>query len=431
MILVVNNCFAELDHAAAAFADAALLSTYVRPYTKLQRSWQQRAESIPGLARLSKRTFGRRALPTGVPELLVHQAGVPWDIMLAMWLRLPGRSGGYETIRSGLLNARTQALARAAARVFASEQAVVANWRCAEEVFNKAKRTNALCVLDYPLAHHRFARSYLRAEAERRPEFAGTLNGLHVPLKTEGRLDREIELADLILVGSTFARDTFVAEGVPEEKLAVVPYGADVRTFAPPTIPTRHKGRRMRLLFVGQIGQRKGVGYLLEAVNQMARRDVDLTLVGQIQGDGKAFRSFRHVFRHIPHVPRVELRKIYHQADVFVFPTLMEGMPLVILEAMASGLPVITTERGPSDIVRDGVEGFIVPPRDVDSIVEKIQVLQHDPGLRAEMGRSARNRALQFTWANYRSRLLRLISVSMSSIDPHDCQRDHEITYRT
>ena len=89
---------------------------------------------------------------------------------------------------------------------------------------------------------------------------------------------------------------------------------------------------------------------------------------------------------------------------MFVFPTLIEGMPIVVLEAMASGLPVITTPNGPGDIVRDGVDGFVVPIRDPDAIVEKLEYLRAHPEHRREMGINARQRALEFSWAAYQRR---------------------------
>jgi glycosyltransferase involved in cell wall biosynthesis len=165
-----------------------------------------------------------------------------------------------------------------------------------------------------------------------------------------------------------------------------------------------HDRNGLRLLFVGQIGQRKGISYLLEAARRTAAQGDSLTLVGQIQGSGRALVPYRDGFRHVPHVPRVELREIYRQADVFVFPTLVEGMGIVVLEAMASGLPVITTPNGPGDIVRDGVDGFLVPPRDVDAIVERLERLRADPQLRQEMARNARIRAQEFTWDAYRKK---------------------------
>jgi glycosyltransferase involved in cell wall biosynthesis len=162
----------------------------------------------------------------------------------------------------------------------------------------------------------------------------------------------------------------------------------------------------LRLLFIGQISQRKGIFYLLEAASRLKNTYAQLTLVGQIQGDGRALTPYQHLYHHIPHVPHMELCEIYRQADVFVFPTLVEGMPMVILEAMASGLPVITTPNGPGDIVRDGVDGFLVPPRSVEAIVNGLERLRADPILRKAMGINARERALQFTWNKYRKKIV-------------------------
>jgi glycosyltransferase involved in cell wall biosynthesis len=76
-------------------------------------------------------------------------------------------------------------------------------------------------------------------------------------------------------------------------------------------------------------------------------------------------------------------------------------MPLVVVEAMASGLPVITTDHGPGDIVRDGIDGYIVPIRDPEAIAGKLEYLRANPEFRLQMGRNARERALEFTWARY------------------------------
>ena len=403
MILAVNSASNALNHIAAELAETGLLFTYVRPYANLDRRWEKLLAELSGLGQAYSRTFGRRRMPPPLGVAHVHEAGVALDFLMAAQDRLPRFGPAHQHIRQALLHARLWALMRAAERLLADQSAVVASWSCAEPVFRKAKASRVLCVLNYPFAHHRFTRRYLVEEAIRQPPFADTLNGHDWPVWQERQLDAEIDLADRILVGSTFVRESFIAEGVPAEKLVVIPYGADTRLFEPPE-RKEHDRDGLRLLFVGQIGQRKGISYLLEAARQTAAQGDSLTLVGQIQGCGRALAPYRDCFRHVPHVPRAELREIYRQADVFVFPTLMEGMPIVILEAMASGLPVITTPNGPGDIVRDGIDGFLVPPRDVDAIVERLERLRADPQLRQEMARNARIRAQEFTWDAYRKK---------------------------
>ena len=403
MIQVVNSSFPEINHLAAALAEAGILSVYVRPYANLDRGWERRLATLPGLGRLHARSFGRRRMPAPLGKTHVSEAGMLWDLLMAAHGRLPASSPAYRPLQRSLLHARTRALMKAAERHLQNERAVVASWRCAEPVFRKAKARGALCVLNYPFAHHRFTRNYLAEEATRQPAFADTLNGHDWPRWQERQLEAEIELADRILVGSSFARESFIAEGVPAQKLTVIPYGADTGLFEPPE-PKEHDRNGLRLLFVGQIGQRKGISYLLDAARQTAAQGDSLTLVGQIQGSGRALAPYRGGFRHVPHVPRAELREIYRQADVFVFPTLVEGMGLVVLEAMASGLPVITTANGPGDIVRDGVDGFLVAPRDVEAIIDRLALLRADPQLRQEMACNARIRAQEFTWDAYRKK---------------------------
>ena len=103
-------------------------------------------------------------------------------------------------------------------------------------------------------------------------------------------------------------------------------------------------------------------------------------------------------------MPHHEVHTYFQKSDVFVYPSLYEGSALAIYEALASGLPVITTPNSGS-VVRDGVEGFIVPIRDVDTLKEKILLLYENKELREEMGQNARKRAEEFTWTAYRQRL--------------------------
>ncbi len=219
------------------------------------------------------------------------------------------------------------------------------------------------------------------------------------------RLVTELQLADYVVVPSPFVRDTFLAYGYPQERIIMVSFGVDTRRFSPSEGDT--DARPFRVLFVGQVNLRKGVLYLLEAWRRLAWRDAELWVVGRIQPE---MRVLLQPYRDLPGVHWVDytqnLPDLYRRSHVFVLPTLEEGSALVTYEAMASGLPLIVTEQAGS-LVRDGVEGFIVPVRDVDALCEKLEVLRAHPQKRVEMGKAARRRVAPFTWEAYGEALCR------------------------
>lgn len=412
-VLVVNTSFPEINHFAAAMADNGLLSKYVRPYANMGRAWEKLIGNIPLMRGGYDRTFGKRRLPEPLDAQCVVSAGVLLDFLKAVHYRLPLQGGRNLALRKMMMYAIGDEVARVAAKTLAEESLVVANWWCAETVFRKAVARDVKRVLGYSLAHHAFTREFLQEEAELEPTFASTINGHNYTVKQIDQLDAEIELSNHIMVGSSFVRSTFVAAGVPEEKVIVNPYGVDTAVFTP---PERKLGdNRFKIIFAGQLGQRKGVSYLLRAYEKFHQTGTDLTMVGEIQGDFIPFEPWKHLFRHIPPVTRHELADLFRRSDVFLFPTLVEGMPLVVLEAMACGLPVITTPNGPGDIVRDGVDGYIVEARDVDAIVDRLDRLYNDPELMAWMGKNAVQRAQSFTWAKYRQRAAQLVDKILTS----------------
>ncbi len=402
-ILVVNSGFPEINQLAAALASENLLSRYIRPYANLGRGWERVLAGLPAFGRTYSHTLGRRVLPEPLDTSCVSAAAVGLDFAMAVHARLSFSSEWYRGLRKKLMYRLGDAIAEAGAKALSDEHMVVASWHCALPVFQKAARCGTIRVLNYPLAHHAFTRRYLQEEAELEPTFSATLNSHDRPQWQIDQLNREIELANHILIGSSFVKDTFVAEGVPEEKLTVIPYGTDTTFFQPP-FEKQCCPDRFNVLFVGQISQRKGLSYLLRAYERIHGPGTSLTLVGQLMENdgGDSLRNWRHFLRHVPHVPRTELAVLFQQADVFVFPTLVEGMGLVVIEAMASGLPVITTPNGPGDIVRDGMDGFIVPPRDVDALVDRLERLRDDPELRFKMAANAKSRSEEFTWERYR-----------------------------
>ena len=407
-ILVVNFGAPEVNYLAAALANSGYLKTYLRPYANKGRAWERCLGQIPGLSIIYKGTFGRRRLPSGLAPSGVREVAVLADFLAASASRLGNLGIPFaEKITSVLQYNLQKQLGSAGERYAHGASAVVASYLVALPAFRACA---GLKVLNYPTVHHRYLQKFDTEESEREPAFASMLpDWSAVPEWVETRLDAECELADRILAGSNFARDSFIAEGITANKLTVVPYGVDLSLFSPQSagIPA---GDGFRVLFVGQIGQRKGISYLLKAYDRFRGGGTSLTLVGNFYGSQEPLRRYRKLFQHVSNVPRARLADIYRMADVFVFPSLIEGMGLVVLEAMASGLPVIVTPNGPGDIVRDGVDGFVVPIRDPDAIVDRLEYLRANPQVRAEMGRNARERALVFTWDAYQAHVVEALN---------------------
>src|SRR5690606_4481144 len=142
-----------------------------------------------------------------------------WDFAMAVNARMPIQTGWWRELRRRLMYRMGRTVAQKGARLLCNEQMVVASWHCALPAFEKAAKLGVIKVLNYPLAHHTFTRRYLLEEVGREPDLAATLNGHDRPTWQVEWLDREIELADHILVGSSFVKQSFLAEGVPESKI--------------------------------------------------------------------------------------------------------------------------------------------------------------------------------------------------------------------
>ncbi len=415
--LVVNWNAPELNELALALARSGRLTGFVRPYVNKGRAWERGLAKLPLAGRLYAATFGRRQLADPLLAARTFEAGVWPDLAAAALGHLSAVSASTrERWQSGLYRQVRQAVAERARQATGDARCVIAYEGFARPAFEALRpRPDSRAVLSYPVAHHRHRRRVRLQENERQPDFAATWPDFDDwPRGHEAQLDEEIELADLVLVGSSYAHDTFVAEGVPEAKLCVVPYGVDLGLFRPGAVAasgaTQAGESRFEVMFSGQLTQRKGLSYLLQAWREFQHPDARLTLVGTRVGAASWLDAAGATVRHLPHQTRPQLAALYRAADVFVFPTLVEGMPLVVLEAMASGLPVIATANGPGDLVRDGIDGFIVPERDASAVAERLHRLWRDPGLRLRMGRSAAQRAQQFGWDAYTRKALQAVA---------------------
>ena len=237
-------------------------------------------------------------------------------------------------------------------------------------------------------------------------------------LELEAIIYEESPPPRMIAVSNMVASDMKRLHNVPDSKIDVVYNGVDCARFRPENRSLYRDSVRaeagippdaLLMLFVGHDYRRKGADVFIRALSEIVsrgRRSVRGLLVG-----GKDFAPFSDLARKLgvadlvtfrDAVPDVE--KYYAAADLYLLPTFYDPMSLVVLEALASGLPVITTRyNGASEIMTDGLHGFITSdPRDLGAIVSAVETLS-DASRRAEMGAAARSLALEFPLErNYR-----------------------------
>jgi glycosyltransferase involved in cell wall biosynthesis len=162
------------------------------------------------------------------------------------------------------------------------------------------------------------------------------------------------------------------------------------------------------VLCVATVQLRKGVQYLMEAARLLKGQAVQIRLIGPCAVSDQALAELKRHLQVVGTIPRSEMRQEFADADLFVLPTLSEGSAIVCYEALAAGLPVITTP-GAGSVVRDGIEGMIVPIRDAQALVSVITELQHEPERLQAMSEAATDRAGEYTLRAYHQRLLDLI----------------------
>ncbi len=184
--------------------------------------------------------------------------------------------------------------------------------------------------------------------------------------------------------------------------VAYIPNGVERRFFVPRTYEARE---HLRLLYAGTWLDQRGIFYLRDALRKLMPRisGLTMTFVGagvpgeeilQFFGEGLASRI---VVR--PSVSAERIQELYAEHDIFVFPSLVEGLPNVLMEAMASGMPVVTTETcGMPDIIENEFNGLLIPPADASALEEAILRLADCEELRRRLGTAARETMERFTW---------------------------------
>jgi glycosyltransferase involved in cell wall biosynthesis len=268
---------------------------------------------------------------------------------------------------------------------------------CSLLQFREAAKSGKARVYDMPIGYYPAWQSTIRGLARRFPDWLPDGHAGESPyVRPEQKLE-EMELAQLVLAPSKFVQRT--VQDFVDRSVALAPYGVD-SAFWSPGLPVAKTGP-MRFLFAGACSLRKGVPLLMEAWRKADLRDAVLDLVGSWQ---LAKRQLPGGVTWRPGVSAADLRECFRSADVLVLPSYFEGFGLVLLEAMACGLPVITTDAAGCDIL-DGSAGRVLAAGDLEALVEALRWANADRKGMAVMGVAARAKAESMTWHKYRERV--------------------------
>ena len=370
-----------------------LLRRFVTPYVYVPGGWEDRVLKM--LPRIGELMVRRRLAEELRPLTTCHPS--------REWLRIIGSRLGLPDVWQDRLweSGELWFSEKVAAEHVQDGQLVYGFEHASLNVFLEQKRRRGHCMLGQLIAHHRASYRILQEEIERFPEAATEYDrrALRTASRVNARKDEEYETADLIFVNSGYVLRTFLEAGVPRRKLVVIPTAADGIVRAGPAEP---RGETI-FLCVANLSLRKGTLYLLDAWRKLkVRSGARLVLIGKNTLPSGALGDLPSDVTVLPSMPRQSVFEWYQKASVFVLPTLCEGFAFVIHEALAFGLPVITTENsGCGRFVEDGKNGWIVPIRDSEALARKMERFIDHPSDIAEMGGNSIVKSKQWMLNDY------------------------------
>ena len=233
----------------------------------------------------------------------------------------------------------------------------------------------------------------VRAESQKWPGWA-TDTG-HIPAAFYARLQAEWDAASKVLVNSDWSRDALIKQGVDAAKIVVVPLAYEAPPL-PPNSPARAANEPLEVLWLGSVLLRKGIQYLLEAAILLQKTRIRFVVAGPIYINEDKIANAPANVEFIGRVERSRASELYRQADVFALPTLSDGFAITQLEAMAHGLPVVTTARCGAVVTPD-IDGTIVPAGDAQALAQALLSLDENREKLRAMKVAAREKSRQFS----------------------------------
>jgi len=345
-----------------------------------------------------RRLFGR--VPAGIPNHLIRtEDDIGWKYAMS---RRHCRTNTESTIAH--LWATRNFGQRIVSRGMEEFTLVYAFSTDGMEVLEEGRRLGIQRILDQTIPPRESVVEMLETERSLFPHLVGDDLFDSKWQELADREKREWDAANIILCGSPFVMETMIQAGGPKHKIKIVPTGVSPFPEFARSHPIRENDGPMNVLFVGEVGVRKGAHYLVEAARRLGKH-YRFRLCGEIRLPSSFLNNVPSNVELLGAIPRVEMMKQYHWAHLFCSPSLLEGSAAVTYEAMAAGIPIIATPNSGS-LVRDGIDGYVVPARDVDALCESLTKVR-DGALPRERSYTADRPGgpLSFTLEAYRERL--------------------------
>ena len=293
--------------------------------------------------------------------------------------------------------AKTLPSSKGATAVYAYEDGAL-------ESFKVAKTMGLKCIYDLPIAYYETGRALMHLEAERLPKWSRTLGGgIKDSEEKLLRKSKELELADLVIGPGSFVMDSLPDWAQNKQRL-VAPFGSPQVSKDNFERIYRNKMRtkKLRVLFVGAMGQRKGLGDLFDAMKLLNGRDTELVVLGSPLAKMSFYKEQFSDFVYEPVRPHDKVLELMRTCDVLCLPSIVEGRALVMQEAMSQGLPIIITKNtGGEDLVEEGETGFLVPVGSPEAIAEKLVWFLENRQEISGMSRNSYKKSQTYTWEKY------------------------------
>lgn len=269
--------------------------------------------------------------------------------------------------------------------------------------------TNIVKIMDMSIAKREYIHDILQKEIDETG--IKEIRRMHMSYWDKKMIKNDKEgcnMVDYFLVPSHFVELSLLSNGISREKIKLVPYGVDIKMFS-----YRERKKRdnvLRLIYVGNISYRKGSHRLLQVISELD--DIELILAGTYDKNSPLYTNYSNKpnIHFMGFITRDKLNDLYNQCDVFVLPSLCEGMAMVGLEAMATGLPLLCTYySGVNDVIKDGINGFVYNANSNDELKHYIIWFKNNMNKIPSMAKCARETSLNYSWDIYQDNVSKAV----------------------